>query len=124
MSKGLMDDNADDSAPLRCRVEADGEHVVVTVSGEVDFHTASLLDRAVEKSTHISPRLVVDLTDVSFIDSTGLGVLIGARSRAQESGGSIAIVHPPHTVVRLLSSSRMQQTFPVYASVDEALGRR
>ncbi len=95
--------------------------VVVTAGGEIDLHTATGLARAVDESLPSSPCLVIDMSRVTFVDSTGLGVLIGARNRARQGGGAVVLVHPPNLVRRLLVGTQLQQTFPVFDTLDEAL---
>jgi anti-sigma B factor antagonist len=94
---------------------------VVTAGGEVDMDSAAGLDRALKSCSHHSPCLVVDLTAVTFVDSTALGVLIGARRRAQQGGGQVLLVNPPSLVRRLLTGTQLQQSFVVYETLDEAL---
>ncbi len=103
--------------------QVDPQHdcVVVTAGGEIDMHTATGLARAMQESIHSSPCQLIDMTRVTFVDSTGLGVLIGARNRARQSGGSVILIHPPHLVRKLLTSTQLQQSFPVFDTLDDAL---
>jgi len=103
------------------RVDERADCVVVSAGGEVDMHTSSGLARALQASTRSSPRLIIDMTHVMFVDSTALGVLITARNRAMESGGSVALVDPPEMVRRLLVGTQLQRSFAVHETVDEAL---
>jgi anti-sigma B factor antagonist len=103
------------------RIDPMHDCVVVTTAGEIDFETAYLLDRATRESARFSPHLIVDMTRVTFVDSSGLGVLIGARRRATERGGSVRLVHPPDLVRRLLITTQLQQTFAVFETLDEAV---
>jgi anti-sigma B factor antagonist len=95
--------------------------VVVSAGGEIDLHTAAGLQQALHQAMQHSSCVIIDLSRVSFLDSSGLGVLIGARSRAQQLGGSVFLVRPPATVRKLLVGTRLQQSFPVYESVQEAV---
>jgi anti-sigma B factor antagonist len=105
------------------RLDPMGNCVIVTVVGEVDLDSAVGLAQALKAAAVISPCLVIDMTGLEFMDSTGLGTLLGARRRMLESGsGMVAVVSPPQTVRRLLSGTALQQTFDVYESLAEALG--
>jgi anti-sigma B factor antagonist len=106
--------------------EVDGR-VIVTVGGEIDMQTAVGLDRAISSASRRALHVIVEMSEVSFVDSMGLGVLVGARNRAQEGGGSILLVSPPEAVRRLLTGTQLQRSFPVFDTLDEALvaaGRR
>jgi anti-sigma B factor antagonist len=65
--------------------------------------------------------VVIDLADVTFVDSTGLGALIVARKAARERGGSVSLISPPPVVRRLLGSTRLHDVFAIHASLPEAI---
>jgi anti-sigma B factor antagonist len=77
---------------FRVSVRDDGGTTTVTVEGEVDVATAPALRdelyRLIEQGTN---QIVVDLSGMDFIDSTGLGVFVGALKRAREGGGGIEL---------------------------------
>jgi anti-anti-sigma factor len=99
-----------------------GDRAVVTVAGEVDLETASQLgDAAVEAVQDVSPHLVLDLSGVTFMDSTGLKVLLTSQRRAQLAGGSFALAGPARTVQRILALTGLDQSIPAFPTVDEAL---
>lgn len=103
------------------RVGSSDHCVIVTAGGEIDMDTAVGLARAVDEALSSSPRLVFDLTLVTFMDSTGLGVLINARNRTRDAGGSVSLVHPPDLVRKILAGTRLQEAFAVFATLEEAL---
>ena len=76
---------------------------LVTVVGEVDVSNAGELREAVDSALEVAPAAVsVDLAEVSYIDSTGIGVLVGAATRAQEAGVAFSVAHPQTNVKRVL----------------------
>lgn len=95
---------------------------VVKVSGEVDMYTApqlkkellDLLDKGVT-------RVVVDLSAVTFIDSTALGVLIGGVRRAHAADGAMALVVTGRPVQRVLSITGLDRVFSIHATLEDAL---
>jgi anti-sigma B factor antagonist len=96
-------------------------HTVLEVAGEVDVYTApTLRDRITDLLDAGQRRLVVDLTNVEFIDSTGLGVLVGALNRAKELGGSLVLVCPQERVLKLLRITGLDDVFAVHGSVEDA----
>lgn len=107
-------------ANLTLRTSPLGDRALVSVSGEVDLATAGeLSDHALEALRTVSPHVVVDLTDVSFMDSTGLKSLITIDQRTALAGGSFSVVGPSRSVRKLLSLTGLDETFRVYDSVDQ-----
>lgn len=92
------------------------EAVVVEVGGEVDLHSAPRLrdelTRALESSA--PPRVIVDLAGVSFIDSTGIGVLVGALKRAREAKGELAFCSANARVERVFEITGLLKVLPIY----------
>jgi anti-sigma B factor antagonist len=66
--------------------------------------------------------VVADLSGVPFIDSSGLGVLIGALRRAREAGGELRVVSGDDAVVKILRITGLDRVLPLFSSLDEAVG--
>lgn len=76
---------------------------LVSVVGEVDVSNADKLREAVDEALGAKPaRVEVDLAETSYIDSTGIGVLVGAATRAGEDGIGFEVANPQHNVRRVL----------------------
>lgn len=92
------------------------EAFVVEVGGEVDLHSAPRLRdelaRAIEAQT--PPRVIVDLAGVSFIDSTGVGVLVGSLKRARELGGELAFCSLNARVKRVFEITGLLPVLPIF----------
>jgi anti-sigma B factor antagonist len=98
-----------------------GSWTVLAVKGEVDLDTApQLKGRLKEALDKGSANIVVQLAEVAFLDSSGLGVLIGALKRCKEAGGILALVSPRRPVRKVLSITGLDKVFPIHDSVDEA----
>ena len=97
--------------------------MVITVGGDVDLHSAPKLAQALHAaaSTYRKPYLILDMTHLSFIDSTGVGVLIHVQKRAQALGESLVLVHPPPLVRKLLLGTQLSRLFTAYDTLDDAL---
>jgi anti-sigma B factor antagonist len=96
-------------------------HAVVEVGGEVDVYTAPRLrDRLNEVVGSGQRHLVVDLTKVDFLDSTGIGVLVGVYRRLVRTDGSLVLVCPREKLLKILRIAGMDMIFKIYASVPEA----
>ena len=95
---------------------------VVTVTGEIDVATApGLRECLVKQEADGVSAIVVDLSGVSFIDSTALGVLVGAYRRQVEAGGTLKLVVTEPRILKVLEITALTSVFPVFATVDEAV---
>lgn len=106
--------------PLRIdRHDHDGWTVVVAV-GEVDVATAPLLRQVLTEAQYSgATHVAVDLDGVEFLDSFGIGVLVGAVRRAAAHDGELALVCTRERLLRLLELTRLDRIVAVVASVDE-----
>lgn len=103
------------------RTERD-DVVIMTVSGEVDVYTAPQLRSALEERVAAEQtRIVVDLQEVGFLDSTGLGVLVGRLKALRKIGGSLHVVCTRESILRLFSITGLDRVLPLHDTVDEAL---
>jgi anti-sigma B factor antagonist len=97
---------------------------VLEVQGEVDLYTSSQLRDAILRLTEEGEnRIVIDLNNVSFMDSSGLGVLVAGLKRARERGGELALVFGEGSVQKVLGITGLDKVFPTHGSVGEATGR-
>jgi anti-anti-sigma factor len=94
---------------------------VVRAGGEIDTRTVHGLDGAVAEAAALAAHVIIDLAQVSFIDSTGLGALLVARKSGRLRGRSMALVSPPPVVRRLLGSTQLHDAFAIYDSLTEAI---
>ena len=84
-----------------------GSSVVIHVRGEVDTATAPQMGQAIDAQMARRRRIVLDLSEVEFMDLHGLAVLMRASRRARSEGGSFAVERPSPVVVRLLELVRL-----------------
>lgn len=100
-----------------------GPFAIVTVVGDVDLGTAGRLgDEAMTAVGTETPNVVFDLGGVTFLDSSGLKVLVAAQKRAEQAGGSVSLAAVPRVVMRVLTVTALDKVFPMYDSVDEVVG--
>lgn len=101
-------------------VESREGALVLTLAGELDLYNADEIRRALVDALATEPtRIVIDLSEVSFVDSTALGVLIEARSKLGRN--DLLLAAPQLETRRTLQVSGLDRTLPVRGSVDEAL---
>ena len=100
----------------------DGKIQLFGLGGSLDIATSpSLRATLMEAADRAKHEIVVDLTQLDFLDSTGLGALIGAHKRAAEHGGSVRLVAQEGQILRLLRITGLLDVFSVYPNVDAAL---
>ena len=96
---------------------------VVTATGELDVHTAPQLQAVVDPvSQRAGGALVVDLSQVGFIDSTGLGVLVATLKHVRQVGGSLDVVVTAPRVLKVFALTGLDVVIPLHDSLDGALG--
>ncbi|MGN6474677.1 MAG: anti-sigma factor antagonist [Mycobacteriales bacterium] len=108
---------------LKCTVEQLADATIIHVVGEIDLVNAAKLREvlidvlASTPSTH----LVVDLAGVGFIDSTGIGVIVGAHKRLTASDGRLSVVVATSAVRKVLQTTGLLKAWRVTATVKDAL---
>lgn len=93
----------------------------LTVRGELDLAVADQLQRALDRATKEAERIVVELQDCEFIDSTGIAVLIRAHLELEKRGGQLAVVKPSEKVLPVFAAAGLVENGFVARSVGEAL---
>ena len=96
--------------------------MVVFAVGEIDLATSPTLQEALVEAVESRRHLVVDLSAVSFLDSTGLGVLIRTQKRIAATHKSMSLVGPTGMVAKVLRITGIDEAIPVHPNLDTALG--
>ena len=104
---------------LDIQVEDGADHTICRPVGELDAYTVGQFREALGELAN-RPRLLIDLSSVPFMDSAGLGALIGGIRRAREAGGDVAVSCSRPTLIRLLHTTGFDRIVPVAETVDEA----
>ena len=104
-------------------IERSGTSRIVRVSGEIDLATAPRLHQALGEFTAGAGTVIIDLTGVSFIDSSGLNVLMQSRERLTAEGqpSLLRLVVSRPAIQRVFDVTGLTAVFDVFATVDEAL---
>jgi len=98
------------------------DRTVVVVSGEIDVYTApKLREQIVSLVDEGQYHLVVDMSGVEFLDSTGLGVLVGGLKRVRAHDGSLSLVCDEERILKIFRITGLTKVFPIHATVDEAV---
>ena len=98
------------------------DSVVVTVRGQLDLDTAAVLSTTLAQVLDRDhPRIVVDLSELDFCDSTGLSAFVAGHNRAESTGGWVRLAAPTAWMAHLLDTVGLTGRIAVYPSVAEAL---
>jgi len=108
---------------LRVETRSPREGVaVIALGGEADVYTSPRIKQEiVDLLNNGTSKLVVDLTGVEYLDSTGLGVLIGGLKRARERDGDLKLICDNVRILRIFEITGLTKIFDIYRSESEAL---
>jgi len=108
---------------LDIKANRDANECVFTLEGEIDVYTAPRLKEAlVEQVEAGCLYMILDMNKVSFIDSSGLGVLVGTLRRLKEHSGAMRLVCTRENILKIFRITGLDRVFPIFASVEEAGG--
>lgn len=100
----------------------DGPFQIIAVGGEIDVYTAPRLREAIVAAIDDGhTRLVVDVEKVEFLDSTGLGVLVGALKKVRADGGTLDIVCTQERILKIFDITGLDKVFGLHDSVSAAI---
>lgn len=90
----------------------DGKNVVISVKGEIDIYSAPDFKESLYQSINdVQQNIILDFSDLSYIDSMGLGILVGALKRVREKDRNITIKNPKSTVRKLFRITGLDKAF-------------
>lgn len=102
--------------------ESRSPYTVLAVKGEVDVYTAPRLrEKLVELVSSGHLKIVVNLEGVDFLDSTGLGVLVGGLKRLRSNDGQLGLVCTQARILKVFEITGLTKVFSIYDSVDAAV---
>ena len=106
-------------------VQKKNNHIVLAITGEIDLYSVKQLKEQVsdtieqEREAHI----IMDLNNVKYIDSTGLGILIGIKRRCAEKAGELVLVFDSDRISNLFNITGLHNVFAIFKSMDEAAAK-
>jgi anti-sigma B factor antagonist len=101
--------------------ETDGV-VVVEPKGEIDVYTApQLKEQAASAIEEGADRLVIDLSKVGFMDSSGLGVLVSLLKRVRDTGGTLRLVIPDERILKIFRITNLDKVFDIDPALSASL---
>lgn len=110
-------------ADLTIATRTMGDFSVLDLTGEVDSYNApKLREKMVSLIDGGHADMVLNLTGVDYIDSTGLGALVAGLKRANENGGSVRIICPNPAILKVFQITSLVKVFTIYGTEQEAFG--
>ena len=91
------------------------EKMIIYLSGEIDHHTAREIRDSADRLiiSHRPATFILDLAGVDFMDSSGLGLILGRYTRMIELGGNMILVEPTRQIEKILALAAMDKTLPI-----------
>jgi anti-sigma B factor antagonist len=118
-NEGLMKQK--DASPPASKPHRDRPNVL-PLKGEIDLHVSPIVTASLTAMIEKNPeRLVIDLSDVTYIDSAGLAALIQAMQKVEDYGGKFLLAGLQETVRSIFEISRLDQVFRIFPDTDTAL---
>jgi anti-sigma B factor antagonist len=106
---------------LRLSSESRGDCVIVTVGGELDIVTSRKLDERLTSVRRKQRCIILDLSEVDFMDTSSLAVIVGHWKRLQAAGGMLALAGARYRHTKTLWITGLAERLPMYDTVDEAI---
>ena len=108
---------------MKHRIEQKGAGIVVFLEGDVDLQSSPRARDVLLEAVERSDRVVVDLSAVGYIDSSGIAALVEAlqRSRQRPAGSTLALAAVSDPVLRVLKLARLDRVFTIHPTLADAL---
>lgn len=100
-----------------------GNTLKVKITGDMDHYHVGIFRSEIDRNIREKPikNLVFDLSELEFMDSSGVGLLLGRFKRMQEIGGNVFIAGAKPSVERIINISGLHKIIPVYETIDKAI---
>jgi anti-sigma B factor antagonist len=108
-------------AELRLSSERRGDSLIVAIGGELDIVTSRQLDEHLTRARRNHLRIVLDLTEVEFMDTSSLAVIVGHWKRLEAAGGTLVLAGARYRYTKTLWITGLAERLPLYDSVDDAV---
>ncbi len=97
--------------------------LIVSIEGELDHHMAVKVREEIDRAIQKNPvkNLIFDFKDLNFMDSSGVGVVIGRYKQIQKLNGMTSLVHVNPQVMRIIEISGLHKIIPIFKNIEDAL---
>lgn len=107
---------------MNCEIRVEGDVAVVSLSGDVDLESSPKVRSALLDCVGMKRGVLVDMSGVSYIDSSGVASLVEAFQTARKGHTRFALVEVSEAAMRVLELARLDQVFSIHKTLAEALG--
>ncbi len=107
--------------PLECALHENQGTTIVVLSGEVDLATISILRNALSRAVEKGRPVILEISRLQYIDSTGLSELLNQHRRAQTQQQHFVLAGPSRLLSKLLQITHLSEAIPLFPNVDAAL---
>ena len=105
---------------MECSAQTEGEFTVISLQGEVDLHYSPKAREIILKHLNDKQHVLVDLSAVEYIDSSGVASLVEGFQHARSHTLKFALVGVSDAAMQILQLSRLDKVFPIYAGLSDA----
>jgi anti-sigma B factor antagonist len=105
----------------RLTAETRGDSVVVTIHGDLDIVTSPVLDECLTELETSHNRIILDLADVDFLDTSALAVIVGHWKKAESAGGMLGLAGARYRYTKTLWITGLADRLSLYETVDQGL---
>ena len=100
-----------------------GNSLIVALNGELDHHSAQLVSSKIDSEivNTITKNLLIDFSRVTFMDSSGIGVVVGRYKNILQLKGNLVLINPSSQIKRIFEMSGILKQIKVYESIDKAI---
>ena len=107
---------------MKVEIRVEGKYLIISLRGELDVESSQEMKSEVRKLiSSEAPNVVIDLTNVNYVDSSGLGTLIALQKDARFNGGSLSIVGASQQIRRVMKMTNLDKLFELYDKLDEVI---
>lgn len=103
-----------------------GNVLIASIDGDLDHYTSNEIRKRIDSELKKNPinLLIIDLSSLDFMDSSGIGLILGRYKLISSLGGKLCIIKPNENILKIINMSGLHKILSIYSSVDEAIDGR
>ena len=103
-----------------------GNVLIINIEGDLDHYTANTIRKKIDAELNKNPinLLILDLSTLDFMDSSGIGLILGRYKLINSLGGKLSIVKPNENIYKIINMSGLHKILSIYNTVEEAMNER
>ena len=106
---------------MELEIQTQGEHTIILPRGEIDFHSSPRLREQILTVLDADRNLLVDMSEVSFIDSSAIASLVEGLQHARKKGRELALAGIQEIPMKVLQLTRLDHVFPIHESIQSCM---